>query len=175
MRKRYRATFLLGRSSETDDTEGDVTVVADAAMASRMEIDSVLQRFIGLISQRPPAHSAIKVQGRRAYQLARQGAAVELAPRVVEIHSLQVLRYDYPTLDLDIECGSGTYVRALGRDLAAELGTAAVMSALERTAVGAFRVEDAVALDELSAETVAKHLQPPTAAVTECAGCRAAP
>jgi tRNA pseudouridine55 synthase len=167
MRKRYRATFLLGRSSETDDTEGDVTVVADAAMASRMEIDSVLQRFIGLISQRPPAHSAIKVQGRRAYQLARQGAAVELAPRVVEIHSLQVLRYDYPTLDLDIECGSGTYVRALGRDLAAELGTAAVMSALERTAVGAFRVEDAVALDELSAETVAKHLQPPTAAVTE--------
>jgi tRNA pseudouridine55 synthase len=167
MRKRYRATFLLGRSSETDDTEGDVTVVADAAMPSRMEIDSVLQRFVGLISQRPPAHSAIKVQGRRAYQLARQGAAVELAPRIVEIHSLRVLHYDYPTLDLDIDCGSGTYVRALGRDLAAELGTTAVMSALERTAIGAFRVEEAVALDELSAETVAKHLQPPMAAVTE--------
>jgi tRNA pseudouridine55 synthase len=167
MRKRYRATFLLGRSSDTDDTEADVRVVADAAIPSRIEIDAVLQRFVGLISQRPPAHSAIKVQGRRAYQLARLGVAVELAPRVVEIHSLRVFRYDYPALDLDIECGSGTYVRALGRDLAAELGTTAVMSALERTAVGAFRVEDAVELDELSAETVAKYLKRPSTAVTE--------
>jgi tRNA pseudouridine55 synthase len=167
MRKRYRATFLLGRSSDTDDTEGDITVNADAPMPSRMDIDDSLQRFVGSISQRPPAHSAIKVQGRPAYRLARQGVAVELAPRVVEVHSLRVLRYDYPALDLDIECGSGTYVRALGRDLAAELGTTAVMSALERTAVGAFRVADAVALDELSAETVAKHLKPPITAVTE--------
>jgi tRNA pseudouridine55 synthase len=167
MRKRYRATFLLGRSSDTDDTEGDITVNSDAPMPSRMDIDDALQRFVGSISQRPPAHSAIKVQGRRAYRLARQGVAVELAPRVVEIHSLRVFRYDYPALDLDIECGSGTYVRALGRDLAAELGTTAVMSALERTAVGAFRVADAVALDELSAETVSKHLEPPITAVTE--------
>jgi tRNA pseudouridine55 synthase len=167
MRKRYRATFLLGRSSDTDDTEGDVTVIADAAMPSRMEIDCALQRFVGSISQRPPSHSAIKLQGRRAYQLARQGIDVELAPRIVEIHSLRVLRYDYPTLDVDVECGSGTYIRALGRDLAAELGTTAVMSALVRTAVGAFHVEEAVILDELTTETVTKHLQPPTTAVPE--------
>ena len=70
------------------------------------------------------------MQGRRAYKLARQGVALAFAPRIVEIHSLRLLRYDYPTLEVDIECGSGTYVRALGRDLAAELGTTAVMSAL---------------------------------------------
>ena len=167
MRKNYRATFLLGRASDTDDTEGNISEFANAPQPTRREIDSALQRFVGAISQRPPAHSAIKVQGQRAYKLARKGVAVQLRPRIVEIHSLHVMHYDYPTLEVHVECGSGTYVRALGRDLAAELGTTAVMSALERTAVGIFRVEDAVILDHLDIETIAQYVQPPLIAVAD--------
>src|SRR5262249_43555691 len=138
--KRYRATFLLGRHSETDDTEGEITLIEGAPQPARAEIEAALSKFIGDIEQRPPAHSAVKIAGRRAYKLARQGRAVEIAPRTVTIHSLNILRYDYPELELVVECGSGTYIRSLGRDLASALGTAAVMSALERTAVGGFRV-----------------------------------
>jgi tRNA pseudouridine55 synthase len=160
MPKTYRGTFLLGRSSETDDVEGDVVPVANAPEPSRESLDNVLKQFIGDILQRPPAHSAIKLAGRRAYKLARRGIAVEIAPRTITIHSIAVRRYDYPQLELDIECGSGTYVRSLGRDLGAALGTAAVMSALERTAIGRFRIQDAIALDDLTAETLSQHLQP---------------
>jgi tRNA pseudouridine55 synthase len=165
MRKQYRATFLLGRWSESDDTEREVSEVANVRQPTRREIDGILPRFVGSISQRPPVHSAIKVHGQRAYKLARQGVAVELRPRIIEIHSLRVCHYEYPTLEIDVECGSGTYVRALGRDLAAELGTTAVMSALVRTAIGRFRIEEAVAYQELNDETLGRHLQPPLTAV----------
>jgi tRNA pseudouridine55 synthase len=167
MRKHYRATFLLGRTSDTDDTAGHVTELPLAPAPTRTEIDEALPRFVGRIEQRPPAHSAMKLKGRRAYDLARRGVAVELPHRAVSIYGLKVARYNFPALDLEIDCGSGTYVRALGRDLAAALGTAAVMSALERTAVGRFRVEDAVAMESLTAETMTNHLQPPQAAVAD--------
>jgi tRNA pseudouridine55 synthase len=167
MPKKYRAAFLLGRRSETDDVEGDVQVLADAPIPSRAMLLDVLPQFLGEIQQRPPAHSAIKVGGRRAYRLARAGATVELGPRPVMIHSIEIRRYEHPDLELDVECGSGTYIRALGRDLAAALGTAAVMSALERTAIGGFRIDNAVPLNELRGETLAAHLQPPLAAVTD--------
>jgi tRNA pseudouridine55 synthase len=167
MRKRYRATFLLGRSSETDDTEGHVTELAQAPLPTRSQLDVALEQFVGAIQQRPPAHSAIKVQGRRAYELARRGTAVQLEPRIVEVHNLRVVEYDYPALQLDIECGSGTYVRALGRDLAAALGTRAVMSALVRTAVGEFRVDNAVTLDALTSENCTRHLLSPLTAVAD--------
>jgi tRNA pseudouridine55 synthase len=160
MPKTYHATFLLGRSSETDDVEGEVVPVADAPTPSRESLDNALKQFVGDIEQRPPAHSAIKLAGRRAYKLARRGVAVEIAPRPVTIHSISVRRYVYPNLELDIECGSGTYVRSLGRDLGAALGTAAVMSALVRTAIGRFCIQDAIALDDLRAETLSQHLQP---------------
>jgi tRNA pseudouridine55 synthase len=160
MPKRYRATFLLGHSSETDDVEREVVAIPNAVVPTLAMIDSVLPQFVGDIQQRPPAHSAIKISGRRAYKLARRGEAFELAARKVTVHRLVVRRYEYPELDLDIECGSGTYVRALGRDIAAALGTAAVMSALERTAVGAFRVEDALDPDKCSTDNLAEHFQP---------------
>src|SRR5262249_38502818 len=144
MRKQYIATFQLGRQSETNDIEGDVNEVPNAPQPSRSALDLVLPRFVGDIQQRPPAHSAIKIAGRRAYKLARKGAEFELVPRTVTVHRLDVLRYDYPTLELAIECGSGTYVRALGRDIAAALETSTVMLALERTAIGPFLVDDAV-------------------------------
>jgi tRNA pseudouridine55 synthase len=167
MRKRYVATFLLGHSSKTDDVEREVVAIPNAAVPTRAMIDEVLPQFIGEIQQRPPSHSAIKIAGRRAYKLARKGVDFELAERTVTIHQIAVLRYEYPELVLDIECGSGTYIRALGRDLGAALGTAAVMSALERTAIGQFRVEQSISLDRLSPDTLLQNLQPALAAVSE--------
>jgi len=167
MHKRYRATFLFGRRTDTDDTEGQVTLLPDASIPTRTALEKVLPQFVGVIQQRPPAHSAVKVAGRRAYKLARRGHEVELAARPVTVFGLSIVRFEYPELQLDIECGSGTYVRALGRDLAEALGTGAVMSALTRTAVGGFRVEEAVPVDELTAETLPLHLQPQLAAVPD--------
>jgi tRNA pseudouridine55 synthase len=167
MRKQYRATFLLGRQSETDDLEGEVIEIPNAIEPTRAALDAVLTRFVGDIEQRPPAHSAIKVAGRRAYKLARRGKAVDLPARTVTIHRLVVRRYEYPELDLDIECGSGTYIRALGRDIGAALGTAAVMSALERTAIGPFCVSDALDPDKLSANTIAEHFRPALVATAD--------
>lgn len=165
MPKRYEATFLLGRRSETDDTEGPVEFLADAPEPTWDELQAAVPQFVGQVRQRPPAHSAVKIAGRRAYKLARAGQAVEPAERTVTVHKLAVRRYEYPELELGIHCGSGTYVRSLGRDLAAALGTAAVMSALVRTAVGDFRLEDAARLDELTSETLPQYLQPALAAV----------
>ncbi len=169
MRKQYRATFLLGHSSETDDIERDFVAISNAVEPTRVKIDSVLPQFVGDIQQRPPTYSAIKIAGRRAYKLARKGADFELAARTVTIHRIEVLRYEYPELDLVIECGSGTYIRALGRDLGSALGTAAVMSALERTAIGRFPIEQSIPLDRLSPETLVQNLQPALAAVSELA------
>jgi tRNA pseudouridine55 synthase len=167
MPKRYRATFLLGRQSETDDTEGEVIELAGAVEPTTSALDEALAKFIGVIQQRPPAHSAIKIAGRRAYKLARKGKQVELDARPVTIHEINVARYEYPELALDIVCGSGTYVRALGRDLGAALGTAAVMCALERTAIGEFSIADAVTLDEVTSNSLPQHLQSPLAALRD--------
>ena len=123
------------------------------------------RRFVGRIEQRPPAFSALKIRGRPAYQLARQGHAVALQPRPVEIYRIDVQSYQYPELVLEIDCSGGTYVRSLGRDLAESLGTAAVMSALVRTAIGRFLVREAVDPRELTRDTWLSFLQPPLAAV----------
>jgi tRNA pseudouridine55 synthase len=146
MPKRYRATFLLGCRSDSDDTELEVTPV-DAPAATRSAIETALPNFVGTIQQRPPAFSAIKVKGKRAYDLARNGEQIQLEARPITIHGIDIVSYDYPELVLDIRCGSGTYIRSIGRDLAEQLGTAAVMSALERTEIGRFRATDAATLD----------------------------
>lgn len=167
MPKTYRATFLLGRSSPTDDTEGDVTLLERAREPSAADVNATLPRFMGQIEQRPPDFSAVKVAGERAYALARRSRPVDLAPRNVTIHQLALRRYAYPELELDIECSSGTYVRSLGRDLAAALGTGAVMSALQRTAIGGFRVENAVRADDINGDNLMQHLLPPLTAVAD--------
>jgi tRNA pseudouridine55 synthase len=165
MPKQYRGTFLLGRESPSDDTEIEPTLLPGAPQPSREAIEAALRPFVGSIYQRPPAYSAVKVAGQKAYAMARRGEEVELAARPVEVYSLDVVEYDYPRLVLDIDCGSGTYVRSLGRDLARSLATAAVMSGLVRTAIGPFSLDTALVPGDLTRPTLAEKLLPPAVAV----------
>jgi tRNA pseudouridine55 synthase len=148
--KRYHAQITLGATSTTDDPEGDIQEVAAAVPPSQEELQQALERFVGEIEQVPPAHSAVHVDGRRAYELARQGRAPELPPRRVTIHAIELLEYAWPTLTLDVRCGTGTYIRALARDLGEALGVGGYCSALRRTAVGPFTSESAVPLKEVN-------------------------
>jgi tRNA pseudouridine55 synthase len=148
--KTYQATFLLGRTSDTEDVEGTVVELDGPSIPNAHEIDAALPGFIGTIQQTPPAYSALKIAGRRAYRMARRGEEVELAARPVEVHAIEVIRYSYPELELLVRCGSGTYVRSLGRDLARALGTDAVMSSLRRQEIGPFRAAGALTLDSLT-------------------------
>jgi tRNA pseudouridine55 synthase len=165
MPKHYRATFLLGRTSPTEDIEGEVTMLADAAPPRREDLEQSALTLTGEIMQRPPAYSALKVAGRRAYALARAGETVELAPRAVRIDRMNIVRYEYPELCLEVVCGSGTYIRSLGRDLAEAVGSGAVMSQLERTAIGRFTIDTAVDPKSLTRENLAAHLLPAAWAV----------
>jgi tRNA pseudouridine55 synthase len=167
--KRYLAEFQLGQASDTEDIEGQVWRCCEEVVPTLAEMEAVIPRFVGEIEQRPPAFSALKVQGERAYRLARRGEAVDLAPRRIKIHSLTLVQYDYPQFVLAIECGSGTYVRSLGRDMARSVGSAAVMTSLRRLAVGGFRVEDSVPYDLLHEQNITAHLLPATRAVEHLA------
>ena len=167
MPKGYTGTFLLGRHSPTEDVDGEVTELDSPPVPTLKQIVAAGNSLVGRIEQRPPAYSALKVGGRRAYKLARQGEKVVLPPRPIEVYRLDVASYEYPELRLRIECGSGTYVRSLGRDLAESLGTAAVMSALVRTSIGQFRVEQSVAPGEITRENCMEHLLPALRAVQQ--------
>jgi tRNA pseudouridine55 synthase len=160
MEKTYCGTFLLGRTSDTEDVQGEVVELAGAPVPTANQIRNVLPQFVGRIEQRPPAFSALKVAGQRAYDLARRGDDVELAARPVEVHSIDLLRFEYPELVLHIRCGSGTYVRSLGRDLARAVGTGAIMSGLRREAIGPFRAADSMQPDRLDAESIRRGLLP---------------
>lgn len=163
--KVYRALFLLGRTSDTEDVEGNVQWLPDARIPSAAEIDQAIRTQTGEVLQRPPAYSALRVGGRRAHELARRGKVVDLAPRPVTIHQIDLLRYDHPELELRIRCGAGTYVRSLGRDLAESVGTGAVMANLTREAIGDFSLADALSFDALDRDSLRERLQPPEAAV----------
>jgi tRNA pseudouridine55 synthase len=167
MPKTYIGTFLLGRESDTEDVEGQVVELADPPRPTFEQITAATGKLTGEILQRPPAYSALKVAGRRAYELARKGKPVDLQPRPITVHRLEVKAYEYPELTLEIQCGSGTYVRSLGRDLAESLGTAAVMSALTRTAIGSFPLDDAIEPTSLTMESLPRQLLPLSRAV-EC-------
>lgn len=147
MPKVYRAGVILGATSDTDDADGLITPMPDARMPTRAEIDAALAAFLGPIEQTPPAYSAAKVQGRRAYALARQGADVTLAPRVVTIHAIDVLDYTAPRLDIEVHCGKGTYIRSLARDLGARLGCGGYIASLRRLRIGCFDEANSLPLD----------------------------
>lgn len=147
--KEYRFTVRWGVATETDDPEGAVIETSEVR-PGRARIEAVLGHFVGAIRQTPPAYSAVRIGGRRAYDLARAGAAPEMAPRTVTIAMLKLV--DVPDEDhtvFEAVCGKGTYVRALARDIARELGTVGHLVALRRTRVGPFREEHAISLDEL--------------------------
>jgi tRNA pseudouridine55 synthase len=163
--KSYRATFLLGCRSDTEDCQGQITELRQAPIPDRDQLQQAVASLTGTILQQPPAYSALKINGQRAYRLARQGNAVELGARPVTIHQLQLARYEYPLLELEIVCGSGTYVRSLGRDVARAVGTEAVMTALTRTAIGHLTVESAVAPSALDSQSISQYLLPPVEAV----------
>ena len=150
-RKLYRFTVRWGEERDTDDAEGRVAAES-AERPSTEAIQALLPRFIGTISQVPPRYSAIKIEGERAYDLARDGETVELQPRVVEIVRLDLVeRPDPDHAVLEAECGKGTYVRSLARDMGRALGCFGHVSALRRTAVGPFGTESMISLEDLEA------------------------
>jgi len=163
--KHYAATFLLGRSSPSDDFETPLEEEADPHVPTRTEIEAALPAFRGAILQRPCDYSAVHVDGKRAYRLARRGRPLELAAKPVRIDRLEVTGYDWPRLAVELVCSSGTFVRALGRDLAAALGTRGVMESLVRTAVGPFIRGAAVPLATITPESARGALVPAIAAV----------
>ncbi len=147
--KAYRATVMLGATSDTYDREGALTPVENAAMPSRNEAEDALARFRGEIEQVPPMHSAIKIGGKKLYELARQGIEVARQTRHVTITTLNLEAYRPPLLQIFVECSKGTYIRSLAYDLGVALGTGAYLDSLVRTRHGAFTIEEAITLGGL--------------------------
>jgi tRNA pseudouridine55 synthase len=158
--KFYRATFVLGKSTISGDAEGEVTIRDDLPMPNRDQLDSAAATLRGTITQIPPAHSAIKIDGKRAYDLVRAGKEVVVPSRQVVINHLDITRFEPPELDMDIGCGSGTYIRTLGMDLAAGAGSVGVMTYLRRYAVGVFHERDSVSVDTLRSTDPLPFLRP---------------
>lgn len=147
--KRYQATIRLGSSTDTYDAEGTIVSSASIDDITEEKFTDTLSKFIGEIEQTPPPYSAVKVQGRRAYSMAREGEEFELAPRMIHVYSLEVLEWAPPEVVIDVYCSSGTYVRSLANDLGRELGTGAHLIGLRRTKSGRFTLRDAVPLRRL--------------------------
>ena len=145
MDKVYEATIYLGKTSSTGDPEGELTDVSNY-QPTRNEIEEVVKQFVGEIKQTPPAHSAIKVNGQRAYVLARAGKEVEIPERKVTIHSLEVVEYAYPEVKIRTHVSSGTYIRTLAQDIGEQLQTGAYCTQLRRTRIADWDVENAQSL-----------------------------
>lgn len=145
--KVYEAEIILGQESTTGDPEGELTAVSNTKPTTE-EVQAVLAAFTGEIRQRPPIFSAIKINGQRAYKLARDGKEVEIPERTVTIHSLELLDYTYPSLKIRTHVGSGTYIRSLAVDIGRALGTGAYCGALRRTRIADWSIDDAEQLNE---------------------------
>ncbi len=147
--KRYQATIRLGSSTDTFDADGRITSSSPIDDISEEMFTEHLQKFIGEMEQVPPPYSAVKVKGRKAYEMAREGEEVDLEPRIITVHSLEVLEWDPPEAVIDVYCSSGTYVRSLANDLGNALGTGAHLVGLRRTKSGRFTLRDAVPMRRL--------------------------
>ena len=161
MPKTYIADFQFGVTSASDDTETELNSVENAPEISLEALNLAIPKFVGEISQVPPEFSAIKVAGQRAYRLSRAGKAVELKARQITVHQIEVIDFDYPRLRLRIDCGSGTYIRSIGRDLGTALGSGAVMTGLRRTAIGSFTESTAIGIEDLTSQQIQQNLRPP--------------
>lgn len=152
-RKTYVFELLLGSATDTDDSSGQVIATESAEHVTEEAFNKALEAFDGQIMQRPPRFSAIRVNGKRAYELARAGVEFELPERPVQIERLEVLELSLPTAKLEMRCGSGTYVRSLVRDIGEALDTRAHTTMIRRTSVGNFTLEESVTLEELLDES----------------------
>lgn len=167
--KSYRAVVRLGAVSDTLDADGTITETPDPRVPTADEVREALAAQVGTIEQVPPSFSALRVGGQRSYDLARAGRAVELAARPVRIDRVELLRYDWPELEIAVDCGSGTYIRSVARDVGAALGVGGLIAVLRRTRIGPFTEADAIAPDpeRLTAETIPGLLRPALEAVAD--------
>ncbi len=144
--KTYEATLKLGYTSITGDPEGEITKTQGSKQPTLENIKIVTQSFIGTIAQTPPRFSAIKINGQRAYKLARQNKDFTIPSRSITIYNIEILNYDYPELKIRVHCSSGTYIRTLAEDLGKKLDTGAYLTALRRTQIGDYSITDATML-----------------------------
>ena len=147
--KEYVADLYLGATTPSYDTEHEIDKTYSTEHITRDLVDDKIRNFVGTIEQEPPAYSAIKIDGRRAYKMARQGEKVEMKKKTLTIDEIEVLAFELPLLRIRVVCSKGTYIRALARDIGESLGSGAYLTALRRTRIGDVRVEDCVQLDDL--------------------------
>lgn len=150
LEKEYTGTFSIGQTTPSYDLETAVTEPVDISGITPEAIHNAVKSLTGKISQLPPAHSAIKVGGKRAYKFARQGKEIELQPRDVEVSVFEVTSLNLPQIEFRVVCSKGTYIRSLARDLGEKLGVGAYLSQLCRTRIGNFKLEDAVSIDDVN-------------------------
>lgn len=155
--KSYHAILKLGQESTTADPEGEITDV-DSKIPEITEVNSVIQRFSGEIEQTPPIFSAIKVNGQRAYSLARKGLPVELKPRKTTIYEFTDIDYNYPLLSFGVSVSSGTYIRSLAVDIGKDLGVGAYLKELRRTSIGDYKIENSCSLDDIDTSNIGDRL-----------------
>lgn len=146
--KWYEATICLGKVSTTGDPEGEITVFDEVRMPSLEDVQKVVAGFVGEVEQRVPNFSAVKINGERAYKLARKGVKVEMPTRKVQIFQIDILDYKWPELKIRCHVSSGTYIRTLGEDIGEKLGVGGYLTELRRTKVGKYDVKDATKLDD---------------------------
>ncbi len=149
MDKTYEAIIRLGAISTTDDRTGEITVDSTAKPPLPLTIDRVLHTFVGTFDQMPPSFSAKKIKGKKAYELARKGIHADLKPKSITIHALELLSYVWPLLKINVSVSSGTYIRALARDIGKALGCGAYCEELTRTSIGPFHLKDSATISEL--------------------------
>lgn len=167
MTKFYRTVVRLGARSDTLDADGQVVEVKDPPIPTEARLRQSLAAQVGEIPQRPPRYSALKVRGQRAYDLARAGQAVDLEPRIVRIDRVDLVCYCWPHVELEVQCGSGTYIRSIARDVGEELGCGGLIATLVRTRIGPFTLEESLDGENLSHESLSRHLRPLRDAVAD--------
>jgi tRNA pseudouridine55 synthase len=147
MGKSYASRFRLGATSTSDDADGEVSETPNAVPPTREQLEAALASFVGVIEQVPPAVSALKVSGQRAHALVRAGKEVELAARPVRIDAIRLVNYEWPFADVEVDCGKGTYIRSIARDVGVKFGVGGMVQMLRRTRVGPFTAEQGIGLD----------------------------
>jgi len=152
VKKAYKAVIRLGVVTDTHDADGEVVRSTDPAGIKRKDIESVLEHFVGTQKQTPPAYSAVKVNGKRAYKRARDNKDIDVPPRVVAVHDIDVTDYEFPEIAIQTIVSSGTYIRSLARDIGEDLGCGAHLRDLHRLQVNGFKVADANKLQEITSE-----------------------